>query len=326
MFSSATVKIRFDYGAGNTGLTPTIGISMGDGQHFAFPSYDNAATLTNANSILWTLPPGFVDMGAYEFEGSSTDTTPPLLTATNPTAIQSGGTAAPLSQIALTFSKPLDVIDALAPTDYQLIGAGPDGVFGTADDVAYTLVPQYTPGSIQVTLVDPAGYLPSGLYQLTVFGAASGGIHDLSGNLLDGDANGTPGGNYVRTFTLGLPQLDTITGTSGADTITLMLDADHMHVDWTLGAAGGQLLINDPNGLTINGNGGNDVIDLVYSSGNPLPTTLHLNGTFTINNLQGTNPAGQHDAGHWPQHCPHQLQRASDPIAAIKNGPFEGRL
>jgi hypothetical protein len=51
------------------------------------------------------------------------------------------------------------------------------------------------------------------------------------------------------------------------------------------------VLINDTNGLTINGNGSNDVITLVYANNtNPLPNILHLNGTFTVNNLTGANP------------------------------------
>jgi hypothetical protein len=82
-----------------------------------------------------------------------------------------------------------------------------------------------------------------------------------------------------------LQSLDTITGTAGVDQITLVQDPDHTHIDWTLGTTTGQMLINDPNGLTINGNGGNDVITLDYTNGNPLPARLNLNGTFTINGL-----------------------------------------
>jgi hypothetical protein len=53
------------------------------------------------------------------------------------------------------------------------------------------------------------------------------------------------------------------------------------------------LPINDPNGLTINGNGGNDTITLDYTNGNPLPNFMHLSsgtGTLTITGLQGTSP------------------------------------
>ena len=68
-------QIEFDYGSGNTGLTPTVGISAGDGQHYQIVSgYDGNATLTNADSILFNTAAGYVDMGAYEFHGNSTAT------------------------------------------------------------------------------------------------------------------------------------------------------------------------------------------------------------------------------------------------------------
>jgi RHS repeat-associated protein len=84
---------------------------------------------------------------------------------------------------------------------------------------------------------------------------------------------------------------DTLTGTSGPDTFALKLDPDGQHVDVTLnGGPQVQVLVADPNGLTLIGNGGNDTITLDYTNGNPLPDTLHLNGTFTIAGLQGANP------------------------------------
>jgi len=82
----------------------------------------------------------------------------------------------------------------------------------------------------------------------------------------------------------------TINGTGGTDTITLTRDTDNLHVDWTLGTYTAAILINDVAGLTINGLGGNDIINLNYANGNPLPNNIHLNGAFTINGLSGANP------------------------------------
>jgi len=65
---------------------------------------------------------------------------------------------------------------------------------------------------------------------------------------------------------------------------------DHAHIDWTVGTSSGQVLIGDPNRLTIFGVGASDVITLDYTNGNPLPSAVHLNGTFTINGLQGATP------------------------------------
>jgi subtilisin family serine protease len=44
-------RIEFHYGSGNTGLTPTIGVSAGDGERYLLASYDGAGSLGNVNSI-----------------------------------------------------------------------------------------------------------------------------------------------------------------------------------------------------------------------------------------------------------------------------------
>jgi len=57
-------RIRFHYGTGNTGLTPTIGISKGDNVDFVLSTYNNATSLPNANSHEFAqvapLPPNIV--------------------------------------------------------------------------------------------------------------------------------------------------------------------------------------------------------------------------------------------------------------------------
>jgi hypothetical protein len=87
-----------------------------------------------------------------------------------------------------------------------------------------------------------------------------------------------------------LPLVNTINGSAVSDQITLTRDADNTHIDWSIGSTAGQLLINDAAGLTINGLGSNDAINLVYTNGSPLPNTIHLNGAFTINGLGASNP------------------------------------
>ena len=119
----------------------------------------------------------------------------------------------------------------------------------------------------------------------------------------DYDGNGVLNSVDTNAFSANLgktevspPQnLNTIGGTSGNDTIVLTLDPDHQHIDWSMsytagGFATGRLMTNDPAGLTINGNGGTDVIELNYANGNPLPSIMHLNGTFFLDGLSGTNP------------------------------------
>jgi len=50
--------IRFHYGRGNTQLTPTVGLSNGDGTHYLLASYDGSSSLTYAKSLEFILPGG----------------------------------------------------------------------------------------------------------------------------------------------------------------------------------------------------------------------------------------------------------------------------
>ncbi|MEX2171197.1 MAG: right-handed parallel beta-helix repeat-containing protein [Pirellulales bacterium] len=147
----------------------------------------------------------FVDWGAHEFQGSSLDATPPAIISTTPTAVHGAMNVAPFDQITLNFSEPLNSIDAVAAANYKLLSAGPNGNFGDLDDVLVTIAPAYAIGGTTVIIDLPSGLLAPGQYRLTVLGGLAGGLHDLSGLLLDGDANGTAGGDYLRNFTVNSP-------------------------------------------------------------------------------------------------------------------------
>ena len=54
-------RVWFDYGGGNTGLTPTIGVSKGDGATYLLSMYNNATSLTLANSVEIAPPPPLPD-------------------------------------------------------------------------------------------------------------------------------------------------------------------------------------------------------------------------------------------------------------------------
>jgi hypothetical protein len=195
--------MRFDYGAGNANLAPTIGISSGDGVHMSVLPYSGQSNLANANSVELRLTPGgsIADMGAYEFRGSSLDASAPTVTGTDPAQIQSGGSCGgAVDKIDVFFSEPLNPIDANALANYELRDSGPNNIFGDSDDEVYALRPDYAPGSTKVTLWIQGAELNSGSYRLTMYGDRS--LHDLSGNQVDGDANGASGGDYVRVFSV----------------------------------------------------------------------------------------------------------------------------
>jgi VCBS repeat-containing protein len=201
-------SFRFDYGStGNTDLTPTIGISAGNGEVFEFSAYNGFGNLAGANSVMWTLEEGltYFDIGAYEFQGDSNDETAPSIEGISNLPAQStsapgDSTAAAFSSIQIEFSEALDVISARSSANYKLIQAGPDDVFDNLDDLTLTLNPAYAFDSETVTLEFADGILPDGNYRLTLSG--TGAIYDTAGNALDGDANGTGGDDYVHYFVI----------------------------------------------------------------------------------------------------------------------------
>ena len=184
---------RFDYGPGNTNLTPTVGISFGNGRAGLLSSHDGEPVLANAASVEFNLQPGHVDIGAHEFRGSSLDVTPPSVVSIVPVDIVDGVA----DRLRVTFTEALNPIDANASANYELRGAGENGIFGDADDVIFGLTPHYTAGT-RVGRARRGGRtaaratLPAQcLRQLDHPRPERPG--------LDGDGDGQPGGNFVQT-------------------------------------------------------------------------------------------------------------------------------
>ena len=71
-------RVRFEYGAGNTGLTPIVGISRGESGGFELPTtHSGQSALTNAAVLLYTLqgsqiPPGMTLSSAGALSGTPT--------------------------------------------------------------------------------------------------------------------------------------------------------------------------------------------------------------------------------------------------------------
>lgn len=82
--------------------------------------------------------------------------------------------------------------DAGTAANYELRAAGEDGLLGTADDAITALSVSYSGTTATLNF---AG-LPKDIYRLTVHDA----ITDADGNLLDGDVDGTAGGDFVTDF------------------------------------------------------------------------------------------------------------------------------
>ncbi len=199
-------SFRFNYGAGNTGLNttagaPVIGVSAGNGQVDVLSSSSGGASLANANQQTFT-PQAvkiYPDIGAFEFQGNSANTTPPTVVSISSLPANNGSTGLAFTSLAVQVSEALDWVSANSPANYSLIKADQNGQFDTTGATIIPVVPVYVLGSKTVTLQLPDGVLAQGLYQLTLSGTRA--IFDQSGNALAGNGT-TAGTNYVREFTI----------------------------------------------------------------------------------------------------------------------------
>jgi hypothetical protein len=117
------------------------------------------------------------------------------------TAIHRLGIHAQPTRVVLTFSEPLDPGTARRPASFGLVASGPDGRFGTKDDRRIRIrSADYDAATNTVTLSPARRLSVRQRYRIVVDGTSSTGLTDTSGNLLDGDFDGTPGGDYVAVF------------------------------------------------------------------------------------------------------------------------------
>jgi hypothetical protein len=134
------------------------------------------------------------------------DTTPPVVTSESPAP----GTLASTSPVTITFTtnKNIDP-NTLNAGSVSVTGAGPDGIFGTADDVPVSLAGatfSITPlkngalGPEQISFTLPAG-LANDQYQVILRGTGANPITDIAGNRLNGSL--TTGTDVAWTFVVG---------------------------------------------------------------------------------------------------------------------------
>ena len=166
--------------------------SAGNDQVYALSSANGSNTMANAPVENWTAPASdnYFDIGAFEFQGSSADTTPPTVVSVSPLPAHNGTIGLAFTSLTAQFSEPLDLLSARAPANYSLIENG---------STTIAVVPVYVRGATSVTLDLPDGALAPGNYQLTLSGTAA--IYDQSGNALAGNGT-TAGTNYVTGFTI----------------------------------------------------------------------------------------------------------------------------
>lgn len=190
------------------------------------------------------------------------------------------------------------------------------GVLGPADVTLVGTTSGIVRGSVVVdsnqrklTFIRTGGLLLPDSYTLTLRSAVDG-VQDAGGSLLDGDGDGSAGGNYVRTFTVAAPPANRVTvslpdfargpkqavnlpaeGTSGipltfsdaagitSATMQLKYDPAILSINSAAVAAG--LPVGSAVSLSTN----SGVATILFSSPTPLPA-----GTTTFVNLQASVP------------------------------------
>lgn len=100
-----------------------------------------------------------------------------------------------------TFDGPLETPSATARSNYRLFSAGRDGQLGTQDDVAIGLTrPFYDATNNTVSIRTRRAVSLHRRVTFAINGTAPNGVRGANGQLLDGNNDGQPGGNFTRTF------------------------------------------------------------------------------------------------------------------------------
>ena len=124
----------------------------------------------------------------------SDDTTPPAPKVSGVTTTVSKGS---MTAIKVTFSTDLDPNSIKNLASYTLAAAGKDGKFGTKDDTKYKITKvAYNAATRTLTLTHAAIKLTVPL-QLTISGSGTTALKDNIGQAIDGDKNGTSGGDAI---------------------------------------------------------------------------------------------------------------------------------
>ncbi|HEX8199271.1 MAG TPA: Ig-like domain-containing protein, partial [Isosphaeraceae bacterium] len=107
-----------------------------------------------------------------------------------------------ITGIVLEFNESLDPSRVQNLLNYTLLASGPDRRFGNRNDRAVALrQATYDPNARTVTLVPTRPLATNQAYRLTVNGMSQAvSVSDRAGNLLDGDSNGTRGGDFLGRF------------------------------------------------------------------------------------------------------------------------------
>jgi uncharacterized repeat protein (TIGR01451 family) len=104
--------------------------------------------------------------------------------------VQWTGTAQSITQIFVTFNKPLLTSTAINPANYSLVNVGRDGRYGTLDDTTVAMSVGLYQSSTDIVVLTPSQPLPSNrFFHLSINGSTPAGVEDVGQNMLAGSGN-----------------------------------------------------------------------------------------------------------------------------------------
>ncbi|MDH3641520.1 MAG: CHRD domain-containing protein [Gammaproteobacteria bacterium] len=104
------------------------------------------------------------------------------------------------ANVVATFNRSL-LAQGVSLASATLLASGGDGTFGDAQDLVVAIADVSASGSdLNIDLTGATNM--DDVYQLTLDGSSAGPLTDEDGVVMDGDADGSPGGDFASTFTV----------------------------------------------------------------------------------------------------------------------------
>lgn len=231
---SATAEVLHEIDATNLGQGVFRGKYIADSFEQPFSGFTFLSGHSNNNLLIGSINAPFTSSpygSSWFWSGSSATTIPstPSVSSVGPYYV---GAAQVLNSYRVWVrgngtGTPQAFGGAELSSNYELRSSGTDGVFNTVDDVLI-VINSVNPSSNSATL-GFSGLAP-GNYRFRVKDTITNGI----GTALDGDGNSTPGGDFVRDFTVLSPPTD------------IQIASQSFAENQAIGATIGQLVSVDP--------------------------------------------------------------------------------
>jgi hypothetical protein len=151
---------------------------------------------------------------------------PPLVTMTNARDITNKKHQ--VTEVLITYSGAVNAAEADNPAIYRLAVPGKKGSFTAKNAKVIKLKSVvYNAVTDTVTLIPSKPFALTKPVQLQVNGLPPSGLQDSAGRYIDGDHNGTPGGNAVAVITKHGATIDAVSsGTAAVQTIAMSAIVD----------------------------------------------------------------------------------------------------